>query len=92
MNDIDIKAIAAQVAAVRQALQVTSAVAEDLREAIQPTLNQAAILFTEAVLAAKAHGEKGGLEPADALQVALASMTSIQGSAFAAAAQAAKGR
>lgn len=92
MNDIDIKAIATQVAAIRQALQLTSAIAEDLREALQPTINQAAILFTEGVLAAKKQGEQGGLSSDDALQVALASLSSVQGAAQSAVAQATKGK
>ena len=51
MNNDQIKALATQVAIVRQALTVAAAVSEDLRVALQPSLNQVAILFTDAVLA-----------------------------------------
>ena len=90
MNDSQLKALATQVAIVRQALTAAAAVSEDLRMALQPSLNQVAILFTDAVLAATAHAEEQNVAHAEALQVALATLGPLQTTVLSALAQAAK--
>ena len=90
MNDSQLKALATQVALVRQALTVAAAVSEDLRVALQPSLNQGAILFTDAVLAATAHAEEQGVAHAEALQVALTTLAPLQTTVLSALAQAGK--
>lgn len=90
MNNDQIKALATQVAIVRQALTVAAAVSEDLRVALQPSLNQVAILFTDAVLAATAHAEEQSVAHAEALQVALATLGPLQTTVLSALAQAGK--
>lgn len=82
MNEEMLKTIAQQAQAVVQALQVTGILAVDLRKALQPAVDQATILFTEAALSAKAHAEAAGLHPDDALKLAVASLSSAQGSAL----------
>ena len=90
MNDSQIKALATQVAIIRQALTVAAAVSEDLRVALQPSLNQVAILFTDAVLAAVAHAEGPDVPHAEALQIALATLRPMQTTVLSALAQAGK--
>ena len=90
MNDSQLKALATQVAIVRQALTVAAAVSEDLRVALQPSLNQVAILFTDAVLAATAHAEGPGIPHSEALQIALATLGPLQTTVLSALAQAGK--
>ena len=90
MNNDQIKALATQVAIIRQALTVAAAVSEDLRVALQPSLNQVAILFTDAVLAAVAHAEGPDVPHAEALQIALATLRPLQTTVLSAMAQAGK--
>lgn len=90
MNDSQIKALATQVALVRQALTVAAAVSEDLRVALQPSVNQVAILFADAVLAAVAHAEGPDVPHAEALQIALATLAPLQTTVLSALAQAGK--
>ena len=90
MNDSQIKALATQVAIVRQALTVAAAVSEDLRVALQPSLNQVAILFTDAVLAAMNHAEGPDVPHAEALQIALSTLAPLQTTVLSALAQAGK--
>ena len=90
MNDSQLKALATQVAIVRQALTVAAAVSEDLRVALQPSINQVAILFTDAVLAAVAHAEGPDVPHAEALQIALSTLGPLQTTVLSALAQAGK--
>ena len=90
MNDSQIKALATQVALVRQALTVAAAVSEDLRVALQPSLNQVAILFTDAVLAAVAHAEGPDVPHAEALQIPPSTLAPLQTPVLSALAQAGK--
>lgn len=90
MNDSQLKALATQVAIIRQALAVAAAVSEDLRVALQPSLNQVAILFADAVLAAITHAEEQNATHAEALQIALATIAPVQTAVLSGLAQAAK--
>jgi pyrimidine deaminase RibD-like protein len=90
MNDSQLKALATQVAVIKQALAVGAAVSEDLRMALQPSINQAAILFTDAIIAATTHAEAQGLPHAEALQVALSTLASVQAAVMSGVAQATK--
>ncbi len=78
MTEPDLKLLAVQLAAVNQALSLTAAVAEDLRGALQPTINQVAILFTDALIASMQHAELHGCTRDEAMQLALASLAPAQ--------------
>ena len=90
MSDSQLKALATQVAVIKQALAVGAAVSEDLRMALQPSINQVAILFTDAVLAATAHAEGPDTPHAEALQIALATLGTLQTTVLSALTQAGK--
>lgn len=85
MPELDIKAIATHVAVITQALNLTAAIAEDLRGALQPTVNQVALLFTEAMITSALHAEKNGFTRAEALQIALATAAPAQSAVLAGA-------
>ena len=83
MPEPDLKAIATHVAAITQALNLTAAIAEDLRGALQPTVNQVTILFTEALIASVLYAEQHGCTRAEAMQLALATVAPAQSAVLA---------